>query len=63
LEASYSSLKEGKVTLVQKNGQNMEIELKQLSADDQKYAQKQAESLDSPFKPAKPDDDVGRPFR
>lgn len=54
VEARYSGMTGTKVKLTRENGKKLEIELKQLSADDQKYI----ESLNSnnPFKPAKDDD-------
>ncbi len=54
VEAQYAGMTGTKVKLTQPNGKKLEIELKKLSAADQKYIE--SLSANDPFKPAKEDD-------
>ena len=57
IKGKYVSAEDGKVTLEQEDGEELEIELKQLCAEDQKYV---AGRLDNPFKAASKEKD---PFK
>ena len=52
IQAKFAGLADGKVTLEKPDGSEIEIDLKKLSAADQKYVAGLQEEEDNPFKPA-----------